>query len=152
MNWFPHVTVATLVEMEGKFLLVQELSDGQTVLNQPAGHLEQGETMLQAAVRETLEETQWHVALTHVLGMALYTSPNNGITYFRTTFVATPVKLDPDTPLDEGIECARWLTLEEIHSQKNRLRSPMVLTDIERYLRGDRFPLEIINSYKTADY
>ncbi len=146
--WYPHVTVATVVERDGKFLLVRELADGAEVYNQPAGHLEPGETLAEAAVRETREETGWLVEPREILGLSQYTSPHNGTTYLRTTFVAQPLHRDSDAELDEGILEAVWLTPEEIRAREHQLRSPMVLADIECFRRGPRFPLELIQQHR----
>ncbi|TVZ39189.1 ADP-ribose pyrophosphatase YjhB (NUDIX family) [Alteromonadaceae bacterium 2753L.S.0a.02] len=144
MTWHAHVTVATIVERDGKFLMVEELADGEHVLNQPAGHLDPDETLFEAALRETLEETQWRVELLHVVGFTLYKSAQNGITYYRTSFAARPIELDLTQQLDTGIERAVWLNPEEINSRSAQLRSPMVLSDIQRYLNGEKFPLQSV--------
>jgi ADP-ribose pyrophosphatase YjhB (NUDIX family) len=146
--WYPHVTVATVVEKNGKFLLVREISDGLEVYNQPAGHLEAGETLVAAAVRETQEETGWLVEPQSVLALSLYTAPANGATYLRTTFIATPVHKLEDAELDADIIEAVWLTKDEIVARKSQLRSPLVLDDIERFGTGERFPLELIRHYR----
>lgn len=142
-TWYPHLTVATIIEREGRFLMIEEISDGMRVINQPAGHVEQGETLMEAAVRETLEETAWQVELTSITGFYLYTSPHNGITYFRCCFNGT-AKIHTNTPLDEGIIATQWLTREELESAQDRLRSPLVLKCIDDYHRGQRLPLESI--------
>ncbi len=144
MNWHAHVTVATVVEQQGRFLLVEEQQGDTLVLNQPAGHLEPGESLTEAACRETLEETGWQVALQGVVGVGLYTSPRNGVTYCRTTFFARPISHAPDRPLDTGIIRALWLTPDEIQAAAARLRSPMVLGVIRQYLAGHRYPLSMI--------
>ena len=144
MEWYAHVTVATIVERDGKFLLVEEQSDNGLVFNQPAGHLEKDETLQQAAIRETLEETGWSVALKGVVGIGLYTAPTNGVTYQRVTFYAESTRHHPERELDTGIIGARWLSLEEIRAQSDKLRSPLVLEVIQRYLDGHRYPLEMI--------
>lgn len=152
MSWAPHVTVATVVyrkkesDPEGKYLLVYEKSEGQMVYNQPAGHLEAGETLEQAALRETLEETGWHIRLTGVLGITLYTSPRNGVTYHRTTFVADAHTEEPNAALDDGIEAAVWLTYEEIVERRAQLRSEVVLEVIEDHRRGLCYPLDMIRT------
>jgi 8-oxo-dGTP pyrophosphatase MutT (NUDIX family) len=143
-DWQPHVTVATVVEDQGRFLLVEEEAEGRIVFNQPAGHLEPGETLLQAALRETLEETGWQVALTGVISLGLYTAPANGVTYVRTTFAATPVAHDPARPLEEGIRRAVWLTPDEILALGPQLRSPLVHEVVAQYLRGERHPLSMV--------
>lgn len=142
--WYPHLTVATIVENQGKFLIVKEVSDGETVLNQPAGHVEKGETLFEAAIRETLEETAWHVTLEGLVGFYLYTSPNNSTTYFRVLFAASAIEREDVVKLDEGIIEAQWLTLDEVRQNQGHLRSPMVLSCIEDYLRGKRLPLDAI--------
>ena len=142
--WYPHVTVATVVERDGRFLLVEENTSEGIVLNQPAGHLDPGETLHQAAVRETLEETGWHVELDSVIGVALYTAPANGITYHRTTFSASALRQDPSLELDEGIIRCLWLSYEEIQQESARLRSPLVLKSIEQYRSGISAPLDFI--------
>lgn len=144
MRWHPHVTVATVVERDGRFLLVEELKNGRLVLNQPAGHLEREESLIQAATRETLEETGWTVRIEGIVALGLYTAPGNGITYYRTTFHGTPLALDETRALDTGIVRALWLSVDEVRAQSERLRSPMVLAVIERYLAGHRHPLAMI--------
>ena len=144
MDWYAHVTVATIVEDQGRFLLVEEHQNGQLVLNQPAGHLEPNESLIEAAYRETLEETGWTVDIQGVVGIGLYTSPRNGITYCRTAFHGKPLQHDPKRPLDTGIVRAVWMTLEELRAAQNRLRSPMVLSVVEQYVAGHRFPLSVI--------
>lgn len=144
MTWAPHVTVATIIERDNRYLMVYEEADGKTVYNQPAGHLDPNETLQAAAVRETLEETGWVVELTGVVGINLYTAPTNGITYFRTTFIAKAISHDPERPLDTGIIEAVWLTYEELLTRKDQLRSPMTLQIIEEYRAGRRFPLNVV--------
>lgn len=144
MSWAPHVTVATIIEHDNRYLMVYEESDGKKVYNQPAGHLDPDETLHEAAIRETLEETGWTVKLTGVVGVNLYTAPANGITYFRTTFIGEAVSHDEHRPLDTGIIEAVWLTYEELVERKDHLRSPMTLQIIEDYRDGRRFPLGVI--------
>ena len=145
MSWPPHITVATIIERQGKFLMVEELSNGRLVYNQPAGHLDPGESLQQAAVRETLEETGWHVEPTAVVGVSKYVAPHNGTIYYRTTFVATALQQQADAVLDTGIQQAVWLSYEELKQQRDKLRSPLVLKNIEQYLAGERYPLSLID-------
>lgn len=145
MSWYPHVTVATIVEKNGRYLVVEEIKNGKTVFNQPAGHLEEGETLIEAAIRETLEETQWQVEITGLLGCSLYKSSANGITYFRTSLIAKPLQKDENSPLDKDVERALWLSTADIEKNSDRLRSEMVLNDIRRYERGELYPLKMIH-------
>ena len=145
-EWYAHVTVATVVERDDRFLLVEERSNGDLVINQPAGHLDPGEDLVQAALRETLEETGWQVQIQGMLGIALYTAPNNGITYHRTTFFASALKQELDRQLDVGIERVLWLSYEEMQAQSGKMRSPLVLTAVEQYRNGHRYPLDLIYS------
>ena len=144
MTWKPHATVAVIVEDEtGRFLLVEERIDGECVFNQPAGHIEEGEAVTEAARREALEETGWEVEPESFLGMYRYIAPANGVTYFRFCFAASPVR-HVSTDLDTGIVAAHWLTLDELRDLGDRLRSPMVLDCILDYRKGRRFPLNVI--------
>ena len=144
MNWHAHVTVATVIEDNGRFLLVEEQQRGRLVLNQPAGHLEPGESLIEAALRETLEETGWTVEIQGLVGVGLYTAPSNGVTYYRTTFFGRPLSHDPLRSLDTGIERALWLTPAEMQAEAERLRSPLVAKAVEHYLAGHRYPLSLI--------
>jgi len=144
MQWQPHITVATIVEDNGRFLMVEEHKAGRNVLNQPAGHLDPDETLIEAAVRETLEETGWDVEPTAVVGIYLYTAPSNGVTYQRVCFSANAVKHHPDYRLDDGIVGAKWLTRDELLAQRDNWRSELIIRCIDDYLAGNRFGLELI--------
>jgi len=143
MIWTPHVTVATVVEVEQRFLLVEEKSQGLIVFNQPAGHVDPGEDALTAAIRETLEETAWQVTLESIIGLYQYTSSISQVTYLRICFSGHTLHHESQRPLDKGILQAIWLTRAEIASKTN-LRSPMVLRCIDDYLAGQRYPLTLI--------
>lgn len=143
-EWNPHITVATVVEDRGRFLLVEEEVGGRLVFNQPAGHLEPDESLPQAALRETLEETGWQIELQGVVSIGLYTAPANGVTYARTTFFARPLAHDASRPLDSGIRRALWLAPEEIRELGSQLRSPLVFEVVAQYLRGERHPLSMV--------
>ena len=140
--WAPHVTVTAIIHHEGKFLLVDENVNGDKVINQPAGHLENGESLIEAVVRETLEETRWDFNPLYISGIYRWLH-ENGETYLRICFVGDAVKEHKDLKLDTGIEQAIWLTEKEIREHK-RLRSPLVLKSIEDYLCGHKYPLTLI--------
>lgn len=140
--WVPHVTVAVIVEVDGLFLLVEEVDQGKTVLNQPAGHVEEGEEILAAAVRETLEETCLDVELRSCLGISRFIAPN-GNTYFRHSFVAELIGERPDVKRDPDILNTHWMSFEQVKANREQLRSPMVLEDFERFASGQRYPLTL---------
>ncbi|KZX53396.1 NUDIX hydrolase [Halioglobus sp. HI00S01] len=144
-SWPPHVTVATVVEQDGRFLMVEEQDDlaGGLVFNQPAGHVDPGEKLLAAALRETLEETGWEVELTSVIGVSFATAPN-GITYYRTSFAARPVRALENAVIDPDIHRVHWLSYEELLANSARMRSPLVLPTIERYRKGHLYPLDFV--------
>lgn len=144
MTWVPHVTVATVVENEGKFLFVEEWAEGRLCINQPAGHLEANETLIEAAARETLEETAWRVEIQGLLGSCLYPAPHKNISYYRTTFFASAIEHLSENTLDDGIERALWLSYDELLAEKNRLRSAMVISTVEQFLHGHKYPLSFI--------
>ena len=146
--WQPHVTVATVIASGGRYLLVEERDkhSGELVFNQPAGHLEQGETLAAAALRETLEETGWEVRLQGILGVALYTAPGNDVTYYRTTFLAEPIGPVAGAILDTDIHAVHWLDYEAIRANSARMRSPLVLASIELHRRDICYPLDLIYS------
>jgi 8-oxo-dGTP pyrophosphatase MutT (NUDIX family) len=143
MIWLPHSSVATIVEKAGLFLMVEEMDGARTVFNQPAGHLEANETLFDAAIRETLEETQWQVELTAFLGLYHYPAPN-GITYIRHCFIANALAHRPECKLDEGIIAAHWFSADTILAPDFKARSPLVTKVLRDYLSGISFPLSII--------
>jgi 8-oxo-dGTP pyrophosphatase MutT (NUDIX family) len=143
MDWDARLTVATVIERGGQFLLVEEYADGQElVYNQPAGHLDEHETLAAAAIRETLEETAWEVRIDAIVGIYYWTHPQ-GHTFVRTCFAGTALHHHPEQPLDHGITRALWLTRDEIAALGPKLRSPMVLRCVDDYLAGTRYPLEL---------
>ncbi|MCW8885396.1 MAG: NUDIX hydrolase [Motiliproteus sp.] len=150
MCWTPHATVACVIENNGRFLFVEEYSNGKLVLNQPAGHLEAKESFVEGALREVMEETRWQVEITGLLGMYVYTPPHKDTTYHRTCFIAKPIKEHLEQQRDSDIVSTTWLTLEQLKQQSHRLRSPLVLTAIEDYLEGKRYPLEYIHEQPAA--
>lgn len=154
MSWYPHKTVAVIVEhpqtdasqaaATRRFLMVEEQVNGQQVFNQPAGHLDPGETLFQAAAREALEETAWQVELTGFLGLYQYISPENNECYIRSCFTARALAHHDELALDKDITAAHWMTLDEIRSKGSQLRSPVVLKVLEDYCAGQLYPLSVI--------
>ena len=147
MVWTPRVTVAAVIENEAKFLLVEE-DTGQephTVFNQPAGHLEEGESLINAVIRETLEETGYDFNPTAVTGVYRWIEPNSGETYLRVCFTGELGQYYPDLELDNGIVGPRWVTEGELAQLGPCLRSPLVKRCIEDYQAGKRFPLSLLN-------
>lgn len=142
----PHITVATVVEKDGRFLFVKEHAEKRIVLNQPAGHLEMDESLIQAAIRETLEETGWDIEISYLLGIHLYTAPSNNVTYQRVCFAGRALQQRPNYTLDQGIIGPVWLTRDELLEQHELWRSPMVLRSVDDYLSGTRFSLDIFKS------
>ncbi len=140
----PAVTVATIVERDGRFLLVEEETRAGRKLNQPAGHLESGESLPAAAVRETLEETAWTVVPTALVGIYRWEAADNGATFVRFTYCADARAHDPHRELDTGIVQAVWLTYEEIVARRRDHRSPLVQRCVDDYRAGARLPLEFV--------
>jgi 8-oxo-dGTP pyrophosphatase MutT (NUDIX family) len=144
--WKPNTTVAAIVEQNGKFLLVEETTDRGNRFNQPAGHLEDGETLIQAVIRETMEEAAYEFTPTELLGVYQWKQVLNGTTYLRFAFIGKAGVNYPMQELDAGIIRAVWMDIDEIRDKKNLMRSPQVLTCIEDYLAGKRFPLEVVTN------
>lgn len=147
-RWKPNVTVATIVERINsknikEYLLVHETREGSNVYNQPAGHLDEGESLVDAAQRETLEETGWEVKVTGLIGIYRFLAPN-GITYMRHAFSAQAIQHHPNLELDDGIIEAVWLNFEQISSQKETMRSQMVIQTIEDYEAGEHYSLSLL--------
>lgn len=142
----PHVTVATIAEDQGRFLLVREWINGHEEINNPAGHLEAGETPAAAAARECLEETGYRFRPESSGGIYLWRAPSSGETFVRINFIGVAGDYAPDARLDEGIIAPIWLSLEETMARESKLRSPLVLRSLRDYRAGIRFPLSVITS------
>jgi len=135
--------VATVVCRAGQVLLVEEEKDGRRVLNQPAGHLDPGESLVEAAVRETREETGWEVRPTAFIGAYQWNAPD-GTPFLRFAFAAEPLRHHPDQALDSGIVQSLWLTPAALQADMARLRSPLVWQTVSDWLAGQRHPLSIL--------
>ncbi len=149
--WQPDVTVASVVLDAGRVLMVEEHVAGRLVLNQPAGHLEPDEPLVEAAVREALEETGWDIRPTAFIGAYQWKAPSvsgGGAErqYMRFAFLAVPTAFDPARVLDEGIVRALWMTPSELMAQAARHRSPLVARVVRDALAGQRYPLDAVRS------
>lgn len=141
------VTVAAIVERDGRFLLVEEQTEEGVRLNQPAGHLEPDESLTEAVAREALEETAYRFVPHDLLGVYRWHNASNGISYVRFAFTGEVSGPETGRTLDQGILRALWLTPEELRSQAARHRSPLVQRCVQDYLAGRRFPLDLLTHY-----
>jgi len=148
MVWKPNVTVAAVVERNGKYLLVEEETDDGLMYNQPAGHLERGESLVAAVVRETLEETAYDFLPQSLLGIYDWRHPAREITYLRFAFGGTLGTHHAGRSLDEGIVREVWMSPEEIRASRDRHRSPLVLRCVEDHLRGIHASLDLLVHYE----
>ncbi len=146
MVWSPRVTVAAVVEREGRYLVVEEHVDERLAVNQPAGHLEEGEDLVEAVRREVLEETGWRFEPEALVGVYLYRRSHPSRTYLRFCFCGRVTFHDAGRPLDPAIVRASWLTRAELSARQAEMRSPLVLRAIDDYLGGARFPLSLLAS------
>lgn len=140
----PAATVATIVARDGRFLVVEEQTKGGIRINQPAGHLEAGETLVAAAARETLEETGYLVTPTALVGIYRWQAPESGATFIRFAFAADVTGHDAHRPLDDGILHALWLSYDELAAVRPRHRSPLVMKCVDDYRAGYRRPLDLV--------
>ena len=141
------MTVAAVIEDRGRFLMVEEFADGRRVYNQPAGHLEPGERLVDAMVREVLEEARTHFLPESVIGIYRWVNPASGHTHVRIAFTGSIHGTEPQRPLDAPIIDATWWTAEDLRAIGPDLRSPLVLGCIEDYLRGCRYPIELLRDF-----
>ena len=145
--WKPNVTVAALIERNGSFLLVEEETEDGLRFNQPAGHLDEGESLVAACAREALEETAWSFAPTSLVGIYQWPRPQGDITYLRFAFAGDLGAHEAERALDAGIQRAVWMTPDEIRATAESHRSPLVSQCVSDYLAGRRFPLELLRHY-----
>ncbi|MEI6542260.1 MAG: NUDIX hydrolase [Methylococcales bacterium] len=151
MVWKPHVTVAAVIERNNRFLLVEEETPRGLQLNQPAGHFEKDEDLIDAIKREVNEETAWHFEPSDIISLQLWRRNPESPTFIRICFSGNCHSYNPDQPLDDGIITTHWLTRDEVALQQHRLRSPLVLISIDEYLSGHRYPLSLLKSFLDLD-
>jgi ADP-ribose pyrophosphatase YjhB (NUDIX family) len=147
MIWKPNVTVAAVLERDGKFLLVEEETESGIRFNQPAGHLECREALTDAVIRETLEESGYSFVPRALVGIYNWRNEEKDVTYLRFAFTGEITAHDAERPLDEGIIAAHWLTLDEIRACQAQHRSPLILRCIEDWCAGTRYPLALMTHY-----
>jgi 8-oxo-dGTP pyrophosphatase MutT (NUDIX family) len=153
-DWKPHVTVAALIERLGLLLMIDVHTPEGLKLNQPAGHLDAGESLQQAVVRESLEESAWHVEPVALLGMYMsrymHAASGTDVTYLRHAFICRALHEMPGRVLDDGIERVVWMTPQAVLDCPERHRSPLVSRTVEDYLAGRRHPLDVIWTHPSA--
>jgi 8-oxo-dGTP pyrophosphatase MutT (NUDIX family) len=150
MTWRPDLTVAAIVQRDDRFLIVEERIGDRAVYNQPAGHVEDGESLVDAAIRETLEETAWHFQPRHLLGVYLWRNPASGRSFLRVALSGEVGGHENQRSLDRGIIAAHWLSREQLLAQSARLRSPLVLACIDDHLAGRRHDLAALSHLAAA--
>lgn len=147
MVWKPHVTVAAIIEREGRFLLVEEETGQGLQFNQPAGHFEENEDLIAAVKREVLEETAWQFEPEYLVAIQLWRKKPTAATFLRVCFAGSCHSHNPDQALDTGIVATHWLGREQVAAQPQRMRSPLVLIGIDQYLSGQRHPLSLLQAF-----
>lgn len=147
MIWKPHVTVAAIIEHEHRFLLVEEHTEHGIAFNQPAGHLEPGESLVSAVKREVNEETAWMFTPEYITAIQLWRKTPESPSFLRVCFAGPCYDHRPEQALDHDIIDTHWLTHEQIVKKKFQLRSPLVLTTIDQYLSGERYPLSLLKTF-----
>jgi 8-oxo-dGTP pyrophosphatase MutT (NUDIX family) len=152
MVWKPHVTVAAVIERDKRFLLVEEHTPHGLQFNQPAGHLEENEDLIEAVKREVREETAWQFEPEALVSIQLWRKNPDFPSFMRFCFAGQCHSHVPLQPLDEGIVATHWLTRDEIFAEKHRLRSPLVLFSVDEFLAGQRYPLSILKSFLDLDH
>ena len=145
MIWRPSVTVAAVVERGGKFLLVEEEADGRRVLNQPAGHLDPGESLAAGCAREVLEETGHRVEPTALVGVYRWVYEPEDVTFLRFCFSTRILDFSPDRKLDGEIKAIHWMTPRELQEKREMHRSPLVMQCVDDFLAGKRHGLDVFS-------
>ncbi|MBI3376605.1 MAG: NUDIX hydrolase [Betaproteobacteria bacterium] len=144
--WKPSVTVAAIIERDGRFLFVEEEADGRRVLNQPAGHLDPGESLVAACARETLEETAHRFTPTALVGVYRWRYPQKDVTFLRFAFTGRIDGVEAGRKLDQEIIATHWFTRDELTAKSAMHRSPLVMRCVDDFLSGRRFPLEVLSA------
>lgn len=152
MVWKPHVTVAAVIEREGRFLLVEEQTSNGLQFNQPAGHLEENESLIEAVRREVFEETAWQFEPEYLVSIQLWRKRSRAPTFLRCCFAGQCHSHNPDQTLDEGVIATHWLTQAEIQAQSERLRSPLVALSVAEYLSGQCYPLDLLKTFIDVEH
>ncbi len=147
MVWKPHVTVAAVIEKDNRYLLVEETTSNGLEFNQPAGHLEAGESLIEAVKREVQEETAWQFEPQYLIAVQLWRKNPESPSFMRFCFTGEIHSHNPNQALDEGIINTHWLSHEAIIARSGRIRSPLVLLSIAEYLEGHRYPLSLLQSF-----
>jgi 8-oxo-dGTP pyrophosphatase MutT (NUDIX family) len=146
MIWTPRTTVAAVIERDNQFLMVEEIVDGKMTLNQPAGHLESGESLIEAIIRETQEETAWQFTPTGLVGIYRWVHEKSGDTYMRFAFHGKLGDHDTSQSLDADIHAAIWLSKDELLNRNNEFRSPLVFDCFNDYINGERYSLQLLHN------
>lgn len=152
-RWKPNVTVAAVIEQDGRFLVVEEETSDGLRLNTPAGHLDPGESPAAGCARETLEETAHHFTPTALVGIYMArqrSAKGEDTTYMRFAFTGTLGAREPGRTLDHGIVRTLWMTADELHTQRQRHRSPLLMQCVNDYLAGRRHPLDLIHVHASV--
>jgi len=152
MVWKPHVTVAAVIERDNEFLLVEEHTDDGIAFNQPAGHLESGEEIIDAVIREVNEETAWQFSPEYIVAIQLWRKSTDFPSFLRVCFAGSVHSHNKNQPLDEDIITTHWFSRQQIADKKSQLRSPLVLKTIDAYLSGERYPLSLMQSFIDLDH
>jgi ADP-ribose pyrophosphatase YjhB (NUDIX family) len=145
MTWKPHVTVAAVIERQGRYLIVEEQTRYGLQFNQPAGHLEQGEDLITAVRREVAEETGWQFEPQFLLAVQIWRRDPGSPSFVRFCFSGEAHSHNPEQALDDGIIACHWLTRAEVAQRP--LRSPLVLKTIDEFENGSRYPLTLLHAF-----
>jgi len=144
MTWKPHVTVAAIIEDHNQFLMVEEIIDGKKLINQPAGHLEANESLVDAVIRETREETTRDFQAEFLVGVYQWTHPDQ-TAFLRFTFAGSCGPADKTRKPDPDIHSSGWMSLDDIHALSDSHRSPLVMQSLQDYLQGCHYPLDLLS-------